>query len=92
MSGSITFVGAGPGEPELLTLKGARLLREADTVVYAGSLVNEKILELAGHAELHNSAKMALEEVLAVLVRDYRAGNSSGNWTKPGSPILWSPA
>ena len=74
MSGSITFVGAGPGDPELITMKGARILRDADTVVYAGSLVNEKILELAGHAELHNSAKMALEEVLSILIRDYRAG------------------
>ena len=44
MSGKITFVGAGPGDPELITLKGAAALREADTVVYAGSLVNEKIL------------------------------------------------
>ena len=74
MSGTITFVGAGPGDPELITLKGARVLREADTVVYAGSLVNEKILELADHAEFHNSAKMALGEVMEILMRDYRAG------------------
>ena len=74
MSGKITFVGAGPGDPELITLKGAAALREADTVVYAGSLVNEKILELAAHAEFHNSAKMSLEEVLAILERDYLAG------------------
>ncbi len=74
MSGKITFVGAGPGDPELITLKGAAALREADTVVYAGSLVNEKILELAAHAEFHNSAKMSLEEVLAILKRDYDAG------------------
>jgi len=74
MSGEITFVGAGPGDPELITLKGARVLQEADTVVYAGSLVNEKILELAGHAVLHNSAKMALDEVLKILIDDYRAG------------------
>ena len=76
MSGTITFVGAGPGDPELITLKGARVLREADTVVYAGSLVNEKILELADHAEFHNSAKMALGEVMEILTRDYRAGKN----------------
>ena len=74
MSGQIIFVGAGPGDPELITLKGAAVLREADTVVYAGSLVNEKILALAGHAEFHNSAKMALDEVLSILKRDYLAG------------------
>ena len=76
MSGKITFVGAGPGDPELITLKGANALREADTVVYAGSLVNEKILETAAHAEFHNSAKMALDEVLSILIRDYRAGKN----------------
>ncbi|MBQ9338083.1 MAG: precorrin-4 C(11)-methyltransferase [Lentisphaeria bacterium] len=74
MSGKITFVGAGPGDPELITLKGAAALREADTVIYAGSLVNEKILEMAPRAEFHNSAKMALEEVLKILTGDYRAG------------------
>lgn len=74
MSGKITFVGAGPGDPDLITLKGAAALREADTVIYAGSLVNEKILEMAPHAEFHNSAKLALEEVLEILIRDYDAG------------------
>ncbi|MBO4630622.1 MAG: precorrin-4 C(11)-methyltransferase [Lentisphaeria bacterium] len=76
MSGKITFVGAGPGDPELITLKGAAALREADTVIYAGSLVNEKILELAGHAVFHNSAKMNLEEVLKILMDDYHAGKA----------------
>ena len=76
MSGKITFVGAGPGDPDLLTLKGAEALRRADTVVYAGSLVNEKILEMAEKAELHNSAKMALDEVLKILIRDYRDGKN----------------
>ncbi len=74
MSGQIIFVGAGPGDPELITLKGAAVLREADTVVYAGSLVNEKILKMADHAVFHNSAKMALDEVLSILKRDYLAG------------------
>ena len=76
MNGKITFVGAGPGDPELITLKGANALREADTVIYAGSLVNEKILEMAVHAELYNSAKMTLPEVLEILVRDFRAGKN----------------
>ena len=76
MNGKITFVGAGPGDPELITLKGVRVLHEADTVVYAGSLVNEKILEMAPLARFYNSAKMALEEVLKILIDDYRAGKN----------------
>ena len=76
MSGKITFVGAGPGDPDLITLKGAEALRQADTVIYAGSLVNEKILDMASDAEFHNSAKMALEEVLDILIRDYNEGKN----------------
>lgn len=74
MSGKITFVGAGPGAPDLITIRGAEALKQAGLVVYAGSLVNEKLLELAEHAELVNSAKLALEEVLELLVSGFRAG------------------
>ena len=76
MNGSIVFVGAGPGDPELITRKGAAALQQAQTVIYAGSLVNEKILEMAEHAVFYNSAKMTLEEVLAILIRDYREGKN----------------
>ena len=41
----VHFIGAGPGDPELITRKGARLLREAEIVIYAGSLVNPALLE-----------------------------------------------
>lgn len=74
MNGKISFVGAGPGAPDLITLRGAKLLAEADTVIYAGSLVNEKILETASHAEFFNSAKLALEEVLEIMIRAYESG------------------
>ena len=64
MSGRITFVGAGPGAVDLITLRGAAALDEADLVIYAGSLVNEKLLERAKRAKLVNSAKLlALEEL-----------------------------
>lgn len=74
MSGKITFVGAGPGAPDLITLCGSARLAEADVVIYAGSLVNEKILELAPQAELYNSAKLDLPEVLELLTTNYFAG------------------
>ena len=71
----ISFVGAGPGDPELITLKGQRLLSEADTVIYAGSLVPKALL---GHCkescEIYNSAEMSLPEVLDVMIRDFKLG------------------
>ena len=63
----VHIVGAGPGEPELITRKGYRLVQEADVVIYAGSLVNPEILEACKEGcEIHNSASMSLDDVLAV--------------------------
>ena len=64
----VYFIGAGPGDPELLTVKGKRLIDDADVIIYAGSLVNEKVLATrkAG-AAVHNSAYMNLEEVIEVM-------------------------
>lgn len=65
----IHFVGAGPGAPDLITVRGARLLAEADVIVYAGSLVNPALLD--GRKEgcaVYDSAQMTLEEVLSVMV------------------------
>lgn len=60
----VYFIGAGPGNPELITVKGQRLLKEADVIIYAGSLVNPALLDLAKPAAaIYNSAGMTLEEV-----------------------------
>ena len=62
----IRFVGAGPGAPDLLTLRGAELLERADCVIYAGSLVNPALLGLTKPGcALFNSAEMTLEQVIA---------------------------
>ena len=62
----VHFVGAGSGAADLITVRGARLLGEADVVIYAGSLVNPALLSYTKPGcEIHNSAKMTLEEVIA---------------------------
>ena len=64
----ISFIGAGPGDPELITLKGRRLIDSADVIIYAGSLVNPAVLKSAKEtAEIHNSAYMNLDEVIDVM-------------------------
>ena len=61
----IHFVGAGPGAPDLITLRGAKLLGEAGMIIYAGSLVNPELLKLApSGCEIYNSASMTLDEVI----------------------------
>lgn len=72
----ITFVGAGPGAEDLITVRGQRLLQEADIVIYAGSLVNPGLLSLCREdCKVYNSAVMTLEEVLDVMT----AGQAEGN-------------
>ena len=72
----IHIVGAGSGAVDLITVRGARLLEEADTVVYAGSLVNPEILTTytKSGCKVYDSARMTLEEVLDVLLTAERAG------------------
>ena len=64
----IHFVGAGPGAADLITIRGAEYLKQADCIIYAGSLVNPELLDYAkAGCEIYNSAKMTLEEVIEVM-------------------------
>lgn len=71
----IHFVGAGSGAADLITLRGKSFLEEADIIVYAGSLVNPKLLDYAKEGcQIYNSAKMTLEDVLEVMIEGYEKG------------------
>ncbi len=74
----IHFVGAGCGAPDLITVRGARLLSEADVVIYAGSLVNPKLLEYCKEGcEIHDSAYMTLEQVIDVMKKAESEGKTT---------------
>lgn len=74
----VHFVGAGPGATDLITLRGAKLLKQADVIIYAGSLVNPELLAMAKpECEIHNSATMTLEQVLDVMQRAERQGKDT---------------
>ena len=71
----VHFVGAGPGDVELITLKGYKQLSEADVVIYAGSLVNPDLLNYCKKgAEIHDSASMHLMEIIDVMEAGVKTG------------------
>ena len=74
----VHFVGAGSGAADLITVRGSRLLGEADVIIYAGSLVNPELLQYTKEGcEVYDSAKMTLEEVLAVIDQAEAAGKTT---------------
>jgi len=71
----VFIVGAGPGDPELITVKGQKLLQTADVIIYAGSLVNPALLALAKQgAKIYNSASMTLPEVIETIEQAVKIG------------------
>ena len=71
----VVFIGAGPGDPELITIKGEKWMEQADVIIYAGSLLNPEILKYGKPgAELHDSAAMNREEVFKVMAKSVREG------------------
>ncbi len=85
----IYFVGAGSGAEDLITVRGQRLLQQADVIIYAGSLVNPELLkERKESCSIYNSAKMTLEEVIAVMIKAEKAGQMTVR-LHTGDPCLY---
>ena len=91
----VHFIGAGPGGADLITVRGARLLGEADVIIYAGSLVNPALLDYKKEGcQVYDSASMTLEQVIEVMrAAEERGPPSTGpsgsrwtSWTSWASP------
>lgn len=90
--GKVWFIGAGPGDPELLTVKGRRLISEADLVLYAGSLVPREVVACAGpEAGVLDSSSMELGELHA-LMRDAALSGKMVARVHTGDPMLYGAA
>ncbi|MGA1846305.1 precorrin-4 C(11)-methyltransferase [Deferribacter abyssi] len=71
----VYFIGAGPGDAELITLKGYNILKHVDVVIYAGSLVNKEILKYApANAEFFDSSSMNLDEIVDKMYKSFKTG------------------
>lgn len=85
----VHFIGAGPGDPELLTIKGKKLIDSADVIIYAGSLVNKKVLDdRKENAVVYNSAYMTLPEVIQVMKAAEEKGQSVAR-VHTGDPSIY---
>lgn len=85
----VHFIGAGPGDPELLTIKGKKLIDSADVIIYAGSLVNKKVLDdRKENAVVYNSAYMTLPEVIQVMKEAEEKGQSVAR-VHTGDPSIY---
>lgn len=74
----VHFVGAGPGAVDLITVRGQRLLEQADVIIYAGSLVNKELLQAAKQGcAIHNSVSMTLEQVVEVMQTAHQQGKDT---------------
>lgn len=89
MAGKVFFIGAGPGDPELLTLKGHRLIASADLVLYADSLVSPEVCRFArAEAEVVGTADQTLEAIVGRMVEACRAGRTVAR-VHSGDPSLY---
>ncbi|MHB8173169.1 MAG: precorrin-4 C(11)-methyltransferase [Nitrospirota bacterium] len=86
---NVFFIGAGPGDPDLMTIKAGEILARADLVIYAGSLVNPDVLKFAKPgATVHDSASMELAEIIE-MIKDYAAKGKTVARVHTGEPSLY---
>ncbi len=87
--GRVYFIGAGPGDPELMTIKGQKIIKQADLVLYAGSLVPKKVVDVAKKgAKVVDSSSMTLEETHALMMETVKAGGMVAR-VHTGDPSLY---
>lgn len=85
----VYFLGAGPGDPDLMTVKGRRILEAAEVVVFADSLISEEHLRFARpDAEIHRSSGLTLEQIAGILIDSVRAGRSVAR-LQSGDPSIY---
>ena len=87
--GKVYFVGGGPGDPELLTIKAKRIIESADVIIYADSLVHPSIVEYAKDgAEVHGSKEMTLPEIMRLAVDSVAQGKTVAR-VQSGDPAIY---
>lgn len=85
----VYFIGAGPGDPELLTIKAKRIIEKSDIIIYAGSLVNKKVLNFAkSNAKIYDSARMNLEQITNI-IKEALAANKTVARLHTGDPSIY---
>ncbi|MFM0631426.1 precorrin-4 C(11)-methyltransferase [Paraburkholderia xenovorans] len=85
---TVFFVGAGPGDPELITVKGQRLVRSCPVILYAGSLVPAAVLEGHGAQQIVNTAELDLDQIIALLAAAHAKGQDVAR-VHSGDPSLY---
>ena len=86
---TVYFIGAGPGDPELITVKGQRLIRECPVVLYAGSLVPEALIRSANPtAAIANTAEVHLDEIIARIRTAHEQGRDVAR-VHSGDPSIY---
>lgn len=89
MAVQVYFIGAGPGDPELLTLKGKRIIEQADVIIYADSLIDPRVCSFARRdAEIHGSAPLTLDEITKIILSAVKRGNTVAR-LQSGDPSIY---
>mgnify|MGYP000217842389 FL=1 len=85
---TVFFIGAGPGDPDLITVKGQRLIRSCPVIIYAGSLVPEAVLEGHQAVQVSNSAELHLDQIIALMKSAHANGQDVAR-VHSGDPSLY---